>query len=89
MEFDEIVTYKITPALITITLKTFSNTNPISKVYDGTNNLASSVIVNDMKLEGIFARDENQVFVVVYKHLHSFYIRLLKGRSHYSHLYKY
>ena len=61
--FDEVVTYKITPALITVSLKTYSQTNPISKVYDGTNSLASTVIVNDIKLEGLFAKDQNQVFI--------------------------
>ena len=61
--FNENVIYRITPASLQISFKTYNSANPISKTYDGTNNLVSSIIVSDIKLEGLFPRDEGKIYV--------------------------
>ena len=63
VEFDEPVTYKITPASITIGFKTFSATNPVTKTYDGTSKISSQILIDDFALNGMFVSDKTKVFV--------------------------
>lgn len=61
--FEEGVIFKIIPALVTIDFQTYNSTNPITKIYDGTNSLSAQIIAKDLKFNGIYARDNNNVFV--------------------------
>ena len=61
--FDEKVTYIIMPATLTISLKTYSAKNPVTKPYDGNNTLGSKAIIDDMEFGGIYSRDKNNIFV--------------------------
>lgn len=61
--FEEKVKYSIIQASLTISLRTYDSSNPVTKVYDGTNNLSSKTIANDMVFNGLYARDVNNVFV--------------------------
>jgi len=63
VEFDDRVIFRITPATLTLTLKTYKETNPITKTYDGTNALSAKTLIKDMKLEGVYARDVGQLFI--------------------------
>lgn len=63
VEFDENVVYRITPAMLQISFSTYSSSNPITKTYDGTNNLSSSIIANDIKFDGIYDRDKGQLHI--------------------------
>ena len=64
--FEEKVTYEIMPAPLTISLKTYSSDNPISKTYDNTTNMSTSTknsLANDILLEGLFAKDSGTIYV--------------------------
>ncbi len=63
VQFDEPVTYKITPASITIGFKTYSYETPLTKTYDGTSALAAAVLINDFALNGLYEIDQDKVFV--------------------------
>ncbi|MBO5910434.1 MAG: hypothetical protein J6Q15_02880, partial [Clostridia bacterium] len=61
--FEEKVVYVVTPAQLAISLKTYNLNNPITKTYDGTNNLSSKIIADDIGFNGLFDRDKDNVYV--------------------------
>jgi len=63
VEFEQTVVYKILPAQLTLGLKNYNSTNPVTKIYDGTENLSSIILINDFAIEGLFDIDKNGVFV--------------------------
>lgn len=58
---DEKIQYQITEAPITIKFKTYNKDNPITKEYDGTVNLSSNIVIEDIELDGAFKRDKIRV----------------------------
>ncbi len=61
--FNEKVMFIITPASVTLSLKTYNTENPITKTYDGTNNLSAKIIVDDIQINGLFERDYNGIYI--------------------------
>lgn len=56
VDFDDRVTYKIIEAKLKV-VSAFSQTNPLSKIYDGTNNVNIDLLYTGLRLEGLFSGD--------------------------------
>lgn len=57
VEFDGVVTYKITPKVLTV-ISTFSKAHPLAKIYDGETGVHASNLYSGLKLEGVCGEDK-------------------------------
>ena len=64
IEYNEKVEVRINPKEITLTLKDYNQSNPVTKVYDGLKTISStSKIVSNIQLNGLCDEDKGKVLI--------------------------
>ena len=66
VEFEEKVTFRITPKTLTLSLN-YNSLNPLTKTYDGLRTIPASNLLDKMQLGGIYERDINKIRIDVNK----------------------